>query len=296
MDSKVFKYVVTLADTGSYSRAAKELYITPQGLSSAIKRLESSIGVPLLKADHEGVSLTEYGAVFYRFSTSFESQYDSMIDEIEKIRRKESRTIALSVSTGLFNVIPREVFSLFNETSKTGAHVDILRTMVDHDCESCLVDRICDFALLNDPVDHRTLLSVPLHKDTMFLWVASDSPLGGKDVVTSADLQGMDLVCLAPNEYVTSRNFVNRLSSPPLSCTFHHADEMIEVLELSMKRGIPAVTVRSHVGAFRHEGYVGIPIKDMVWGFSIAYRQDRILSSWDEEFLSFIGSYAAFHC
>lgn len=296
MDSKVFGYVVALADTGSYARAAKQLYITPQGLASAVKRLESSIGVPLFKGDHEGTTLTEYGNVFYRFAQDFERRYDFTMDEIEKLRRKESRSILMSVSTGLFNVMSRETLLRFNEETKTGANVSILRTMVDHDCESCLLDKACDFALLNNPVDHRELLSVPLHKDTMFLWASSRSPLAQIPSVTSLDLAGMDLVCLTPDEYVASRNLVSKLAEPPIGCILHPVDQMIEVLETAMRQGIAAVTVRSHVSAFAHEGYVGIPIEDITWGFSVAYRQDRNLSPWDEELLSFLSTRATFYC
>lgn len=296
MDSKVFGYVVALADTGSYARAAKQLYITPQGLASAIKRLEAAVGVPLFKGDHEGTVLTDYGRVFYRFALSFEQGYESTMEEIEKLRRKESKSILVSVSTGLFNVIPREVLLGFNETARTGAHVEISRTMVDYDCESCLLDKACDFALLNNPIDHRMLSSVPLHKDTMFLWLSADSPMAAWPSVTSADLEGMHLVCLAPDEYVTSRNLVAKLAGPAVGCTLYPVDEMIEVLELAMRRGIAAVAVRSHVDAFPNEGYVGVPIEDLTWGFSVAYRQDRDLSSWDQEFLSFLSSHALFYC
>ena len=52
MDTRVFAYVAKLADTGSYARAARELFITKQGLASAIERLERSLNVPLFEADH----------------------------------------------------------------------------------------------------------------------------------------------------------------------------------------------------------------------------------------------------
>ncbi|WP_172623402.1 LysR family transcriptional regulator [Arabiibacter massiliensis] len=296
MDSKVFKYVVALADTGSYARAAKELFITPQGLSSSIKRLESAMGVPLFKGDHDGTVLTDFGRVLYRFSLSFECDYAEMMDEMEKLRRRQSRSISLSVSTGLFNVMSRETILSFNERSETGARVEIMRTMVDYDCEEALRDKACDFALLNNPINHRSLLSVPLHKDMLFLWTSADSPLARKATVRSTDLAGMDLVCLAPNEYVTSRGYASRLLEPPLSCSLYYVDEMIEVLEMAMRRGVSSITPRSHVGSFPHEGYVGVPIEDITWGFSVAYRQDRDLSPWDEEFLAFLGSHATFYC
>lgn len=63
-----------------------------------------------------------------------------------------------------------------------------------------------------------------------------------------------------------------------------------------MDRGTMAITVRSHVHSFPHEGYVGVPIEDAPWGFSVAYRRDRLLSRWVEAFLAYLSSLATFYC
>ena len=120
MDSKVFRYVVALAETSSYSQAAKELYITPQGLANSIKRLETSVGVPLFKAGREGVALTQYGRVVCEFAKGYEREFRLMMDEIDKLKKTESKTISLSVSTGLFNDFSREDILGFNDCSKNG--------------------------------------------------------------------------------------------------------------------------------------------------------------------------------
>lgn len=88
MDTRVFAYVAKLADTGSYARAARELFITKQGLASAIERLERSLNVPLFEADHKGVRLTEYGEVFCAFSRAFLDRQKAMSEEIELLRRR----------------------------------------------------------------------------------------------------------------------------------------------------------------------------------------------------------------
>ena len=48
MDIKVCRYFTTLARTKSYARASRELFLTTQGLSTSIKRLEATMGVPLI--------------------------------------------------------------------------------------------------------------------------------------------------------------------------------------------------------------------------------------------------------
>lgn len=296
MDARVYRYYVAVVQYKSYGRAARELYMTPQGLQAAIKRLETSVGVSLLDTRTGSIELTEYGRIFYRHARSLVLEHDIMMDEINSLHKRMTGRVVLSVSTGLFNVFPRDAIDKLNATSKTGVHVEVARTMVDYDCESSLLDKVCDFALVNDPVDHALFSSIPLHKDTMFLWVDERSPLAERQSLSSEDLEGLTVACLTPHEFKTSRAIEGILSNLSKGCTVMYADEMIEVLELAIKDKVCALTVRTHANAFAREGYRGIPVQDMRWGFSVAYRSDRGLSSQDREFLDFMKQYASFYC
>lgn len=66
MDIKVCRYFTTLARTKSYARASRELFLTTQGLSTSIKRLEATMGVPLISNGSGTLELTEYGRIFYQ--------------------------------------------------------------------------------------------------------------------------------------------------------------------------------------------------------------------------------------
>ena len=296
MDIKVYRYFITLARTKNYAKAAKDLYITPQGLSSSIKRLESSLGVPLFDSRSGSIELTEYGAILYRRVRSILREHDEMQEEIRSLYRRKSGRILLSASTGIFNVIPREAVRNFNKTSKTGAHVDISRTVVDYDCETSLIERTCDFALLNDPIDHSVLASIPLQKDMMFLWVPADSPLANKDELDVGDLDGLAVSCVTSQEFKTSRKNERILREQAPRCTLLHEDEMISVVEAALRGRGYALLPRVHALAFKHEDHAAIPVRNLDWGFSIAYRTDRTLSPQDKEFLNYMKGYQRFYC
>lgn len=296
MDIKVYRYFTALARTKNYARAAKELYITPQGLSSSIKRLESSLEVPLFDSKSGSIELTEYGTILYRRVRSILREHDEMQEEIRSLYRRKSGRILLSASTGIFNVIPREAVRNFNKTSKTGAHVDVSRTVVDYDCETSLIERTCDFALLNDPVDHSVLASIPLQKDMMFLWAPADSPLAGKDELDIRDLDGLTISCVTSQEFKTSRKNESILHEHAPHCTLLYEDEMISVVEAALRNRGYALLPRVHALAFQRENHAAIPVRNLDWGFSIAYRADRTLSPQDEEFLDFMKSYQRFYC
>ena len=65
MDIKVCRYFTTLARTKSYARASRA-FLTTQGLSTSIKRLEATMGVPLISNGSGTLELTEYGRIFYQ--------------------------------------------------------------------------------------------------------------------------------------------------------------------------------------------------------------------------------------
>lgn len=52
---KIFK---TVADLKSFSKAAEVLFLTQSTVTLQIKKLESYLGVTLLKRDKSGISLT----------------------------------------------------------------------------------------------------------------------------------------------------------------------------------------------------------------------------------------------
>ena len=64
MNMKQFRYVLVLADTGSFSRAAEELNISQPSLSQYVKKIESQLGVELFNRSNGNVRLTDAGKVY----------------------------------------------------------------------------------------------------------------------------------------------------------------------------------------------------------------------------------------
>lgn len=64
MNLKQFKYVLVLANTGSFGKAADELNISQPSLSQYIKKIEQQVGVELFDRTGTGVRLTDAGRVY----------------------------------------------------------------------------------------------------------------------------------------------------------------------------------------------------------------------------------------
>ncbi len=60
------RYFVAVAESGSISRAARQLSVSQSAVTEAVKELEGDLGAPLLERSGRGVSLTHRGQVFLR--------------------------------------------------------------------------------------------------------------------------------------------------------------------------------------------------------------------------------------
>ncbi len=61
LDMTALRAFVTVAETGGVTRAAGQLHLTQSAVSMQVKRLEESIGQPLLERAGRGVALTAHG-------------------------------------------------------------------------------------------------------------------------------------------------------------------------------------------------------------------------------------------
>jgi Bacterial regulatory helix-turn-helix protein, lysR family len=61
MDFSDLRYLMTLADTGNFTRAAKSLGLNGSTVSRRISRLEHKLGLSLFECTHWGVHLTAGG-------------------------------------------------------------------------------------------------------------------------------------------------------------------------------------------------------------------------------------------
>jgi signal transduction histidine kinase len=76
LELRHLRYFVAVADAGSFTHAAEQIFITQPTLSQQIRRLEQIVGTPLLHRRHEGLRLTTAGDVLLDASRNVLSLVD----------------------------------------------------------------------------------------------------------------------------------------------------------------------------------------------------------------------------
>ena len=93
MNLQQCRYVEAVARAGSFSQAAKELFVTQPNLSSSIKVLESQLGVQLFLRSNKGVRLTEEGHDFLKYAKRILGEL-SLLEHRYNSTFKKSFTVA----------------------------------------------------------------------------------------------------------------------------------------------------------------------------------------------------------
>jgi DNA-binding transcriptional LysR family regulator len=85
MELRQLKHFLAVVETGSFSRAAEQLSLTPQALSKSIAALEEAVGVRLLDRTSRHVALTQYGELLHSHATTITAeaaQFTRQLDDI----------------------------------------------------------------------------------------------------------------------------------------------------------------------------------------------------------------------
>lgn len=81
MTVQQLKYIITVAESGSITEAAKKLYITQPSLSNAMKETEKEAGITLFIRSRSGVALTKEGAEFVGYARQVIQQMELLEDK-----------------------------------------------------------------------------------------------------------------------------------------------------------------------------------------------------------------------
>lgn len=87
-----------IAETGSLSRAAKELNVTPSAVSKSLSILEAQIGVLLVKRTTHSSTLTAYGRLFFDKVSSILGDMDDALDEARSFKGSPTGRLRLTCS------------------------------------------------------------------------------------------------------------------------------------------------------------------------------------------------------
>ena len=74
MTFQQLEYIVEISKCGSINKAAQKLFLSQSGISTAVRELESELGIALLARSNRGVEFTPEGKEFLSYAVSLLEQ------------------------------------------------------------------------------------------------------------------------------------------------------------------------------------------------------------------------------
>lgn len=99
MNLKQLEAFVYVADGGSFSKAARELYLTQPTVSAHISSLEKELNVRLFVRNTKEVNLSEDGKVLYEYARQMIELEKKIVDLFLESGKKDTRCITIAAST-----------------------------------------------------------------------------------------------------------------------------------------------------------------------------------------------------
>lgn len=101
MDFDSINYFLSICTSGSFSEAAKRLYISQPTLSRRITVLEDELGTELFSRKSTGISLTPAGKVFYEEQTKLMNSQFRLIEKMKSFRQEYAGTLNIGIREDL---------------------------------------------------------------------------------------------------------------------------------------------------------------------------------------------------
>lgn len=194
MEIRQLEYVVEVAKRGSYTKAADALFVSRQGLSKAVKNLESEIGQPLFQGSKGRLVPTQTGGAFVKAAAPVVSSFQNLTAQFLKPgNRQEQHSLSVAIAHGVMLSLPHDAIARFQR-----ANPDILLSIEEVTTEAALDmadEGEADIALVGSAPcylqDFDALLAV---KTGVYLNVPEENPLARHAVLSLESLNGQPFV------------------------------------------------------------------------------------------------------
>jgi LysR family transcriptional regulator, hydrogen peroxide-inducible genes activator len=194
MNLKDLKYLVALADTGHFGKAAERTFVSQPTLSAQLKKLEEYLGVKLVERQPKNVQLTEVGRqIVVRARRMLDEG-----DEIIALARSNTDPFAGKLKVALIPTIgPYLLPRVMQKIRKTMPHLGLM--LYEYQTEPLLKrlrDGEIDLGIIALPAVQEGVESRPLYEEAFTVALPNHHPLADKSTIKVADLKGQTLLLL----------------------------------------------------------------------------------------------------
>jgi DNA-binding transcriptional LysR family regulator len=206
MNTDTFKVFCDLAETCSFSKAAKLNSITQSAVSQQIRALEIKFNAMLIERGRRNFALTPEGEAFLSASRDILHIYDNLDSRLHELHNIIAGEVKISsvYSIGLYDLPPflKEFRSLYPDVK---VHVEYRRSAQVY---AQVLDGEADFGLVAYPARRKGIVIEPFIEDKMVVICHPGHPFAKKKSIRLEDLEGEKFISFEPD--LPTRKVIDR--------------------------------------------------------------------------------------
>jgi len=203
MNLRDLKYILAVAETRHFGRAAERCFVSQPTLSGQIKKLEDGLGVTIFERTNRSVEVTPIGETILTHARLALEQANA----IEQVARAHQDPLAGPLRIGAIPTLSPYLMPLILVPLKRTypqLKLVLFEELTDH-LLSRLRNHDLDVALLATPTEDPDLESIPLFEEPFWLAHPRNHPIYDKDEITNRDLEEIELLLLSEGHCLTEQ-------------------------------------------------------------------------------------------
>ena len=176
----------SVAERGGFSRAAAALRISQPAVSKSVAELEQQLGAMLFDRTGRTTTLTDAGTILFTRARELFAVEQSAEEELRTLKGLEGGMLRIAASTTVVNYMLPAYLARFRD-----AHPRVTLRVASantRDVARAMLGRRVDVALVEGPVEHDRLETLPWRTDELVVIAPPSHALAGRRRLSLADL------------------------------------------------------------------------------------------------------------
>lgn len=271
------QYLVAVAETKNFRKAADLLNVTQPSLSVQLRTLEKALGVELAERGRGGVVLTPIGRSVATLAQQVLYDVQAIVDITAGAQHGLNGTIRLGAPPTLGPyLLPHVVKLLHKEYPDLKLYV---REAAPRDLQMALLDGTFDLILTPLPFVTQEAVVEHLFREPLYFTCAKDHPLAGHSEISPKALKGADVLALESQHHLHDqiRDLCGDLGAELLR---DYEGTSLDSLRLMVGSGLgvtflPALYVQSEIGKRGEVSTATIKSKPVNRTIGLAWRKHQ---------------------
>ena len=183
----------TVARLLSFTKAAESLHMTQPAVTFQVRQLEEYFNTRLFDRTHNRISLTDAGAVVYKYADNIFDLYNEMENSVRAMTGEIGGAVILGASTTVAEyMLPALLGDFKAKYPDVNIHLKVSNT---EGIVQMVENNVIDLGVVEAPVSNKNLVVERCRPDHLVAIVPPDHAEAGKEFLTVDDLVNYPFIC-----------------------------------------------------------------------------------------------------